>query len=132
MGWGDKFRRAHGPGPGPRPGILGGPIGVPPTPPSYVVRDALGRAVQPSDLVLVVQPTQQYVVQSITPCLQPGMPPGHVQVVLATTLNLVVQSGAVLESLYRLGALPKDGAQAEAPPPDPPPPSGGPDVPPQD
>lgn len=62
--------------------ILGGP-----TPPAQI-RDAIGRVLQTGDLIhLQVTAVQPYRVTSITPCIDPSVPPGMLEISLVSSVR---------------------------------------------
>ncbi len=98
MGWGDKLRKMDA-------GLQrskGGLILPASAPPETQVFDQIGRAITHGDFVLVIGQSVMATVQSVTPVVHPGMPPGAVKVRLHADLELLSPNGAPLEGLFRL------------------------------
>lgn len=95
MGWGDKLKAR-------RPSPSGRGIEIVGAQPPLSLKDDRGREVALGDEVLVLQPGTIWRVAVLGPAVDPKLPPGAVHARLVATLDLVAESGARVEGLFRL------------------------------
>lgn len=85
-----------------------------------VVRDERGRPLEVGDEVLVLEPGSSCRVASITPILDPGVPPGWMRLRLVSIREINTPANAVVEGIVRTRTVSEFGVPADpstAPPP---------------
>jgi hypothetical protein len=99
MGWEDRLKRMDA---RMRRGSAKGLIVDPPAPPPIAVFDQVGKPLSPGDQVVIVTPSVIATVQSVTPVMHPGMPPGTLRLNLHAHLAMLAPTGGMAEGVFQL------------------------------